>query len=311
MLDVTIAGDINLDLILYGLKEEIPVERESLASDFQMTLGGSGSILAHNLASLGCNVGLVGKTGADELGQIALNRLREAGVDTSRCIQSSTGVQTGVTLVLPHGQMRRILTYPGTIAEMSVQDIDVEYLAGSRHFHMSSFFLQKSLQNGLPELCRGLRARGLTVSLDSNDDPEDHWDEAFLAMLPAIDILLPNEDEAKRMTRRSDLTEAIAYLSERVPIVVVKCGSRGAVLQSGKRRVEVPSLSVIPIDTIGAGDSFDAGFLSRFIKGESLEECASMGNIAAALSTQRPGGTEAFRDKAFTEGFLTRCLTNT
>jgi sugar/nucleoside kinase (ribokinase family) len=130
-------------------------------------------------------------------------------------------------------------------------------------------------------------------------------------MLPEIDILLPNEDEARRMTRKSDVNEALAQLSERVPIVVVKCGSRGALLQSGERRVEVPSLSVIPIDTIGAGDSFDAGFLSQFIKGGSLEDCASMGNIAAALSTQRPGGTEAFRDKAFAQDFLSHYLPKT
>jgi sugar/nucleoside kinase (ribokinase family) len=306
MFDVTIAGDINLDLILYGLQEEIPVERESLASDFRLTLGGSGSITAHNLASLGCKVGLVGKIGGDELGEISLARLRDAGVDTSHCIHSSTGAVTGVTIVLPHGRTRRILTYPGTIAEMSVQDIDVEYLARSKHFHISSFFLQKNLQKGLPELCHQLRAQGLTVSMDSNDDPEDRWGEAFLAMLPAIDILLPNEDEAKRMTGKSSLNEALAYLSKKVPVIVVKCGSRGAILQTAERCVEVPSLAVTPIDTIGAGDSFNAGFLSRFVKGDSLESCVALGNIAAALSTQRPGGTESFRDTAFAQSFLSQ-----
>jgi sugar/nucleoside kinase (ribokinase family) len=136
----------------------------------------------------------------------------------------------------------------------------------------------------------------MSVSLDTNDDPDDEWGEAFLAMLPEIDLLLPNEDEARRMARTEDLSQAIHWLAERVPIVAVKCGAQGAIVQRGSERWEIPTAKVEPVDTIGAGDSFDAGFLARFVKGESLEACASAGNRAAAISTLRPGGTEAFRD---------------
>jgi sugar/nucleoside kinase (ribokinase family) len=292
--DITIVGDINLDMILYGLEQHLPLEREILASDFRMTLGGSSAILAHNLAALGTPTAFIGKIQDDDLGRLALARLRHAGVDTSRCLRVSDATPTGVTVLLHHGAQRRILTYPGTIAELEVSDLDQAYLLNAKHFHISSFFLQKKLQPNLPELCTSLRLQGIKVSLDTNDDPDDAWGAAFRAMLPAIDTLLPNRDEARRMAGTEDLSEAVTWLGKRVPLVVVKCGADGALVQKGDRRWEIPAYQTKPVDTIGAGDSFNAGFLSCLLRGLSVEQCAQGGNTAAALSTLRSGGTEAF-----------------
>ena len=294
--DVTIAGEINLDLILYGLDEHLPLDRELLATDFRVTLGSSSAILAHNLAALGLSVGFITQIGTDPLGEIALDRLRAAGVDISRTSVSSTGTQTGVTILLHHGATRRILTYPGTMAEMTIADLDRDFLASGKHFHISSLFLQKGLQPGLPALCRELKQKGLTLSLDTNDDPDDTWGSPLPELLEIVDIVLPNEDEAKRMSGCSDLEAAIAWLAARVPVVAVKCGRRGSIVQSGSDRWTIPPLEVEPIDTIGAGDSFNAGFLKGYIQKMPLPECAALGNTAAALSTLSPGGTESFRD---------------
>jgi len=302
--DVAIAGDINLDLILYGLPREMPVERELLADRFCMTLGGSAAITAHNLAALKCRVGMIGKTGPDTLGDDALQRLIDRGVDVSRCIKSDKASQTGVTFLLPHDRVRHIVTYPGTIAELTVDDLDKDYVSQAKHFHVSSFFLQKKLQKGLPEFCRALRAQGITVSLDTNDDSEDAWGENLSTMFSEIDILFPNDDEARRMAHKDDLSEAIRWLAKRVPIVAVKCGRDGAIVQAGENRWEIPAKSVTPVDTIGAGDSFNAGFLSRFVHSDALDLCAKAGNNAAALSTLRAGGTESFRDDALVSTLL-------
>src|ERR1700722_3817605 len=126
--DITIAGDINLDLILYGLPQVMPLERELLGTDFQITLGSSSAILAHNLAVLGTHVGFVTLVGEDPLGKIALERLGESGTDLSRVRVAKDGTATGVTLVLPHGTPRHILTYPGTMADMRLSDLDLDYL---------------------------------------------------------------------------------------------------------------------------------------------------------------------------------------
>jgi sugar/nucleoside kinase (ribokinase family) len=301
--DITLAGETNLDLILYGLPEEMPAERELLGSGFKVTLGGSSSILAHNLAALGTRVGFLSQVGNDEMGEIALARLAESGLDLSR-VTRRKDVGTGVTLLLPHGRRRHILTYLGAMAELTIADLDLAYLSSSRHFHLSSLYLQTALQFGLPQLFDQLKQAGLTLSLDTNDDPTGQWEGVLHQLLDKIDILLPNEDEIMRIARKNTLEEALDALAPRVPLIVVKCGSRGAVVQRGSRRDWVAPLRVEPIDTIGAGDSFNAGFLSSYLKGEDPLRAAAMGNLTGALSTLRPGGTEAYRDAELRDAFL-------
>lgn len=303
--DITIAGEINLDLILYGLTETMPVERELLASDFRLTLGSSSAILAHNLAALGMKVGFITKVGSDSLGSIALERLQEAGVDLSHVLREH-GRLTGVTILLHHGPTRHILTFPGVMADMSADELDFDYLASGQHFHISSLFLQKALQPGLPDLCRRLKGQGITISLDTNDDPDDLWGEPLAELLGLVDVVLPNRDEAIRMAHVGDLESAMSYLAALVPVVAVKCGSQGSMVQTGEKRWNVAPIAVEPADTIGAGDSFNAGFLKGYIGKLPLPVCAALGNVTAALSTIRPGGTESFRDTELLQDFLAK-----
>ncbi len=301
--DLTIAGEVNLDLILYGLDTDIPVDRETLATGFEMTLGSSSAILAHNISLLGTRVGFMTRFGDDEMGRIAMERLAETRADLSRCRSKTTG-KTGVSILLPHGRSRRILTFPGVMFEMSVADLDLDYLCSARHFHLSSLFLQKGLHSGLHDLFCALKGRGLTLSLDTNDDPEGGWDGPLDEILPLVDILLPNDDEVCRIAKKPTVEQALDVLSAQVPTIAVKCGALGAVVQRGSQRFQVPGISVEPVDTIGAGDSFNAGFLAAWLRGAAPEICARAGNIAGALSTLRPGGTEAFRERELRESFL-------
>jgi sugar/nucleoside kinase (ribokinase family) len=269
-----------------------------------MTLGSSSAVLAHNLAALGVSVGFITRIGNDALGEIALQRLAEKGVDLTRVKRMDSGTPTGVTILLNHDGKRHILTFPGTMSEMTASDLDIVYLASGRHFHLSSLFLHKMLQPDLPGIFRQLKARGLTLSLDTNDDPEDRWGGALHDLLSMVDIFLPNEDEACRITGKTDVEGALEALAKQVPLVAVKCGKRGSIVQTGSRRWEVPAQCVIPVDTIGAGDSFNAGFLSAYLRGEAPDACAVFGNRAAALSTLCPGGTEAFRDSMLVRDLL-------
>jgi sugar/nucleoside kinase (ribokinase family) len=303
-LDVSIAGEVNLDLILYGLPEALPVEREILATDFRVTLGGSSSIVAHNLATLGARVGFSTCVGKDDLGRIALERLAESGTELSHVVYVQDSTSTGVTVLLHHGERRRILTYPGTMSSMTRADLDFDYLASARHFHLSSLFLQAALAPDLPALFRELKQAGLTISLDTNDDPANLWGGVLDGLLDLIDLFLPNEDEVCRITQRDTVEEALKALSHRVPCIAAKCGSRGALVQIGDQLSRIPPITVNPVDTIGAGDSFDAGFLYAYLHGLDPMACAAAGNITGALSTLRTGGVEAFRDSQLREQFL-------
>ncbi len=307
-LDIAIAGETNLDLILQGLPEAIPVEVEVLASGFSMTLGGSSAILAHNLSLLGARVGFTSLLGDDTMGQIALTHLAEAGLDTSHLTRCS-GANTGVTILLPHGRRRHMLTYPGVMEQMTVDDLDPSHLSSARHFHLSSVFLQTGLHPGLPQLFDHLRAAGLTLSLDTNDDPSGLWSGVLPALLDRIDLLLPNEDEVQKIAGQPSLEAALDALAPRVPLIVVKCGARGALVQRGSQRNWVAPVSLEPhdvIDTIGAGDSFNAGFLRAWLDGQDPLRAAAFGNLTGALSTLRPGGVEAFRNPSLRSAFLSR-----
>lgn len=301
--DVTIAGELNLDLILYGLPQELPPERELLAERMMLTLGSSSAIVAHNLAALGCRVGFISRIGDDPLGQIAVERLAASCVDVGR-IRRVADKQTGLTVILQGELLRNILTYPGTIFDLSLEDLDFEYLTDAGHFHLSSFYLQRGLTAHVGELFRRLKAEGLTISLDTNDDPDDTWGGGLLDLLQYVDVLLPNAREAQSIAGTDNLDAALARLAERVPLVVVKMGAEGALARRGHERVSAPVVRCDFLDPVGAGDSFDAGFLSQYVRGADLATCLAWGNLAGALSTTRPGGTEAFRDREWREGFL-------
>jgi len=302
--DVTIAGELNLDLILYGLPDELPPERELLADRMMLTLGGSSAILAHNLAALGSRVGFQSRIGDDDLGKAALQPLQQSGVDVSQIRRVPGAVKTGLTVVLQRAAWRNMVTYSGTIAELTWDDLDLDYLADSRHFHFSSFYLQRGLRPRVPELFRKMKEAGLSISLDTNDDPDNGWEGGLQDALRYVDVFLPNEREAQKAAGVGDLETAVKKLAALVPLVVVKLGREGALAQRGKERFVSPAVTVDAVDAVGAGDSFDAGFLHQFLRGDDLAACLTAGNLAGALSTTRPGGTEAFRDAKYREQFF-------
>lgn len=301
--DVTVAGELNLDLILYGLPAELPPERELLADRMALTLGSSSAIFAHNLACLGSRVGFQSLIAEDPFGRIALERLAESGVDTSGVKRSSGSAGTGLSVILPRQTWRNILTYPGTIAALTLADLDLDYLADSRHFHFSSYYLQSGLRPQVPELFQHLKSKGLTISLDTNDDPEDCWGD-LRQVLSLVDIFLPNQREACKIAGTDNLDLALKKLAGMVPTLVVKLGTQGAVAWRGDEKIQMPSVPVQVVDSVGAGDSFDAGFLHAYLRGGSLRDSLASGNVAGALTATRLGGTEAFRDHAHRESFL-------
>ena len=121
-----------------------------------------------------------------------------------------------------------MVTYAGTIAELAWDDLDFDYLTDSRHFHISSFYLQRGLRARIPELFRRMKDAGLTVSLDTNDDQDDGWEGGLDEALRCVDIFMPNEREAQKAARFDDLETAVQKLAVIVPPVVVKLGSEGA-----------------------------------------------------------------------------------
>ena len=292
--DVTLAGDTDLDVLFYGLPEELPLERELLASGMAVRLGGSAAITAHNLAALGNRVGFITADAGDEFGRLCREDLIRAGVDLSSCVPVAA-MQTGVTVHLQHAQHRHMLTYAGATASLAFDDLRLDYLANSRHFHMSSYYLQRALTPRIPELFSRLKDAGVTLSLDPNDDPDHVWGTGILEAVRQVDVLMPNEREACLMTGEADLEAAIELLRRIVPVLVIKRGANGASAYGGRECWHVAAHEVTSVDAIGAGDSFNAGFLHAWLRGWPIEKALGFANLTAAWSTTQPGGTSAFR----------------
>jgi sugar/nucleoside kinase (ribokinase family) len=301
--DVSIVGEINPDLIVYGLPRELPEEREILASGFTLTLGSSSAILAHNLALLGSKVTFSAQIGCDVLGEMCCESLEKAGVELSHVVRATSGINTGITIILPLTTTRRILTYPGTMFEMGIEDLDFDHLASARHFHLSSPFLQRKLFPDIPSLFGEMKRRGLTTSLDPNDDPEGRWEGLLENVLPLVDVLFCTEEELKKLAK---VEAAAEFVAARVPLLVVKRGAHGASAYEGGRRVDISALNVDVKDAVGAGDTFDAGFLHQWVRNAPVETCLAYGNLAGGLSVTRSGGTEAFCDSAYRQSFFER-----
>jgi sugar/nucleoside kinase (ribokinase family) len=301
--DVSVIGELNLDLILYGLPQTMVLEREHLAKDLSITLGSSSAIFAHNLAHLGNRVGFNSCIGDDPFGEICVQRLSASGADVSH-VRKLKGKTTGLTVILPQRKDRYILTYPGAMYEMTEKDLEKPFLFNARHLHLSSYFLQKGIRPTLIDIFRKAKEAGLTTSLDTNDDPEDRWSGDIQLLLRYVDILLPNERELGKLAQTDDLEKAAEILSQKVRILAIKRGVQGAVVRVGKEKHAAFPPMVDVVDTVGAGDTFDAGFIHQFIRGAQIVDCLKFANCAAGLSVTRAGGTEAFRDAPHREAFL-------
>jgi sugar/nucleoside kinase (ribokinase family) len=211
---------------------------------------------------------------------------------------------TGLTVILPQRKQRYILTYPGTMFEMTGKDLDLGYVLSAKHLHVSSYFLQKGMRASLVDVFRRAKEAGLTTSLDTNDDPENRWSTEIHLLLKYTDILLPNEREACKLAHTEKVEQAAEILSQKVPILAIKRGSQGTIARASKESYVAFPPVVDVVDHVGAGDSFDAGFVHKFIRGAKVEQCLRFGNIVGSLCVTRPGGTEAFRDVRHREDFL-------
>ncbi len=291
LFDILVAGEINPDLILSGNVVPAFDQTEKLVDSAVLTVGSSSAIFACAAARRGLKVAFLGVCGEDVFGRFMLAEMRKRGIDISH-VMIRAHEQTGLSVILNQGADRAILTHPGLIAALRASDLSDALLREARHLHVASYFLQTNLQRDLPDLFRRARSYGLTTSLDTNYDPSQKW-LGFDELLSTTDIFLPNRTEALSITQSSDIKSAARQLADKCRLVAVKLGADGALLQANDTTICVPSLPVDIVDTVGAGDTFDAGFLCGYLKGWELEKSLQLAVVCGALSLQASGGTAA------------------
>ena len=297
--EVTALGELNVDIILNDIDGFPEMGKEKFAGKMTVALGSSTAIFAANVACLGARTAFAGMVGRDSFGSLVSESLRAKGVDT-RFLIESPDYATGATLVMSYDEDRANLTYQGAMDHMGFDDLNPDIFRESRHIHISSVFMQSALKRDFSRIFEAAESGGVTLSMDTQWDPKEEWDFDCAAILPHVDVFMPNETELKAITRTDDLSGAISrirpYLRQ---VAVIKCGSRGSLLVKKDGEVsEMPSfLNSHVVDSIGAGDSFNAGFIYGYVKGMSLTECQRLGNLTGAVNTTAAGGTGAFTSR--------------
>jgi sugar/nucleoside kinase (ribokinase family) len=292
--DLLVIGDANPDVVVGPVGQPILFgQRERLVPSGSLVLGGSASIMACGAARLGLRVAFAGRVGDDAAGAFVRTALADRGVDVSALVTDPT-LPTPLTTILISGDDRAILTSPGCLSSTAAADVPRAMLRSVRHVHAASFYLLPGLAAGLAGIFKEAKAAKATTSLDPNDDPAGKWDRVTLdPILRVTDYFLPNAAEALALTGHHSVVDAAGILARRGPLVVVKNGAEGALAHNGSRVITAPALKVETVDAIGAGDSFDAGWVAAVLNGMKPDRALTIAAACGSLSTRAAGGTAA------------------
>lgn len=296
--DIIALGELNVDLILNQIEGEPEVGKEKFAKQMTLTLGSSTAIFAANAAAIGAKVAFCGMIGDDSFGDLVETSLQKKGVDTRFLIRQNK-YATGATICMSYDEDRANLTYQGAMDYMSLDDIDPEVFKQAKHIHISSIFMQSGVKRDLKKILELCKQNGVTTSLDSQWDPTEQWDINLEEILPLVTVFMPNETELKFLTRSANLDEALEKIRPWVNAAVIKCGSKGSILMRKGQpdRKQAALLNKNVVDCIGAGDSFNSGFITRLAAGDDLARCQEYGNMTGAVNTTAAGGTTAFTSR--------------
>ncbi len=294
--DLLVVGELNVDILVNDFQQPPELGKEVIAKSYNVMLGSSSAIFASNISVLGTSVAFLGLVGDDDSANLIIRSLKKKNVNTNY-ISNASQIKTGTSIVLNMGEDRYMITYPGAMEKLKEEDIRDDQLLSAKHLHISSPFLQPGLKPGLEKLFRRAKNLGLTTSLDTQWDPEEKWEINFESMLKDVDVFLPNESELIALSGEEDLEHAIIKVSKWCKVLVVKRGSKGAMLISQGKTIEKPSfINTSVVDAIGAGDSFNAGYIHSFINKNTDDKCLELANLTGAINTTGIGGTGAFEN---------------
>ncbi|MGN6300192.1 MAG: carbohydrate kinase family protein [Angustibacter sp.] len=302
--DIVVMGEINPDIVVTGVPPMSFGQREDVTGPTTMTVGSSVAISACGLARLGARTAIVGVVGDDAFGDFMRSRLTDRGVDVS-AVRTVPGGRTGSSVILVRrddASDRHILTDPGVMGDLRADDLPSSALDTVRHLHVGSWFLHLGAVADLPDLLAEARRRGVSTSVDPNDDPARTWDAHLPRALPHVETLFCNESEARGVAKttgwsgggsRHDAARHLLGLLAPGGAVVLKCGAEGAFIHTADQTLHVAAPEADVVDTVGAGDSLAAGFLHARLRGLDLEQALRVAVAAGTLSTRRSGGVDA------------------
>ena len=302
---IWVVGELNVDIIVQDKNLAPEPGKEKLVEECRLALGSSSAITAAAAAGLGHEVRMVSVVGSDRFGRFVLEELEKLGIDTTY-VTVSDRIRTGVTVSLSDGRDRALLTYAGSIGEVSPAYIPEAVGENGDHLHFGSYFLQTGMRGHWADLLRRAKSRGMTTSFDTGWDVSGQWQTDEIGGLLAVtDFFMPNEEEFVHLFGGNSVEEAMDRLPARRGNIAVKLGAKGCLLiRPDGETVFRPSFPVQPVDTTGAGDSFNAGLIHGIVSGMDIEEALDFANASGALAVLRIGGADGVPDRAAVEAWM-------
>lgn len=301
--DVYVYGDVNIDLVVPGVESLPDPGSEVDVPVMETFVGGGAALFTLGLAKLGLTPVFQGSIGRDMYGEYIRNLFRELGVDDSLLLDSDTK-KTGISISFTTEKDRCFLTYRGTNEGLSLKYMDLEQLPYAKHVHVTGYEGATNHAEYLDILTKIHEMGDVTVSFDVGWDMTGVWYEGIFDLLPMIDVLFMNETECQHYTRCEDIETGARKLAEKAGMAVIKLGKQGAMAVKDGEKFFAPSYKVQAVDTTGAGDSFNAGFIYGFLQGLPMEECLKCGNGCGSLSVTKLGGNTGFPFRAELEQWI-------
>ncbi|RXZ82426.1 carbohydrate kinase family protein [Paenibacillaceae bacterium] len=300
--DAVVIGDVNIDLIVVGY-DKPPLPGEEVFVDRMTThVGGGAAIFSLVLAKLGMKLAFNGVLGEDDYGHFLRKQFSRYGIET-RYIKTSHTANTGVSIALQPEKDRSFISYAGSNAELNLRQLDMNSVDESRHVHLTCYKGRANHEEFM-ETVRLLKARGVTLSFDTGWDDTGEWYQGIMELAGQIDVFFMNEVEALHYTGCGNVEDAVQLLARHGKRVIVKLGDKGALSIVDGKRWYHPGYKVKALDTTGAGDSFNAGYVYGFLAGASPKQCLAFGNACGALSVSAYGGSAGAADREMLEHFM-------
>lgn len=291
--DLYVYGDVNIDIVIPGVEKFPKPGQEDEVPVMETFVGGGGALLALGMGKLGLHPVFQGEVGDDCYGAFIRKIFRENNIDDS-LLRTSKTQKTGISLSFTNEKDRSFLTYRGTNESINIDTVDVEKVNDASHIHVTGYAGSTNHDSYLRFLRRIQEETQATVSFDVGWDSTGEWKREIYQLFPYIDVLFMNETEARHYGRKHNAKEAALDFAAYCGLAVIKLGKQGSIAVKGKDIYEAAAYTVEAIDTTGAGDSFNAGFLYGFLKGKSPEDSLRCGNGCGALSVTALGGNTGF-----------------
>ena len=288
--DLTVLGEVAIDVILAGV-QEVPKSWSTLGRTKAAGIftAGSAGYVAQCYSKLGGRAAIVGRIGDDEIGRMVLEGFQQSNVST-RYLMVDKRARTEVSTVLVYNDGNKA-SIVNEIPSLDSRFLDSTFVEKTRALHIGGYLLVPSLWgNNIRRLLRRATRENVVICLDPQMSATGQWSKAFQGVFEHVHVLLLDEVEAIRISKKKRLVDAIEYLHRNgVQTVAVKAGRKGCVVSGGGKLYTVRGLRPRVISTIGAGDAFDAAFIYGVLRNWPLRKLAEFSNTAASLSTTQLG----------------------